>query len=215
MDSKVMAVVMSVALALVLASCGSPAGAESVGNDNAVANKESENARIDSGEAEKSNTPSNAAITEAEAKAIALQHANIAESDVTFLTLKLDRENGRLLYEVEFYSASTEYDYEIDATTGIILEYDTDIENYSPATPHKDSAANNSSATLSEEKAIEIALAKVPGATKANIRIHLDHDDGIVVYEGEIIYKEMEYEFEISATDGTVREWSAESVYDD
>ncbi|MDR3120409.1 MAG: PepSY domain-containing protein [Clostridiales bacterium] len=75
-----------------------------------------------------------AAITEADAKAIALRHAGLNESDVTFIRVRRDREDGRNVYDVEFYSGNTEYDYEIDAANGKILEFDSDVERFTPAT---------------------------------------------------------------------------------
>ena len=51
----------------------------------------------------------------------ALEHAGLTEADVTFVHVKLDRDDGRLEYEVEFYKDNTEYDYDIDANTGEIL----------------------------------------------------------------------------------------------
>ena len=100
----------------------------------------------------------------------------------------------------------TEYDYEIDAETGKILEFDHDAESYTPPA---------GTTVISREKAQEIALKKVPGATASHIRkLELDGDDGKKVYEIEIIYKEMEYELELSAADGTVLEFEAESIYD-
>jgi Predicted membrane protein len=78
-------------------------------------------------------------IGEAKAESIALTHAGLKESDVTFIKNHQDWDNGRAVYDVEFYSGNIEYDYEIDAITGEIREYGRDIENYSiatsPATP--------------------------------------------------------------------------------
>ena len=67
----------------------------------------------------------------------------------------------------------------------------------------------------SEKKASKIALGQVDGATESDLRIHQDTDDGRTVYEGSIIYNEMEYEFEIDAQSGDIIDWSSESVYDD
>lgn len=53
-----------------------------------------------------------------------------------------------------------------------------------------------------------MALARVPGATDANIELELDHDDGFVIYEGEIHYNNIEYEFEIDAGTGNFIKWS-------
>lgn len=64
---------------------------------------------------------------------------------------------------------------------------------------------------VSIEEARRIALERVPGATKASIKyIEMDIDDGHVTYEGEIVYEGTEYEFEISAEDGTILEWEVD-----
>ena len=52
--------------------------------------------------------------------------AGLSLSDVTFSKAKLERDDGRTLYEIEFYQGSTQYEYSIDATTGAVLEYETD-----------------------------------------------------------------------------------------
>lgn len=71
---------------------------------------------------------------------------------------------------------------------------------------------NNSNNTkISEEKAKEIALAKVPGATVQDIRqFKKDRDDGRYVYEGEILYNKTEYDFEIDAESGEIISWDQE-----
>ena len=132
------------------------------------------------------------------AKSIALSHAGLKSSDVTFVKGELDYDDGRRIYEVEFYSGNKEYDYEIDAATGDILSYDYEAESYTPS----------SGATITAAKAKQIALGKVSGATEANIReFKLDVDDGRAVYEGEIRYNGWEYEFEIDASTGAVISW--------
>lgn len=77
-----------------------------------------------------SNSSNNAAsssyIGVDKAKSIALGDAGLKSSSVTFTTAKLDRDDGRYIYEIDFYTSQKEYDYEIDATSGKIL--DRDIE---------------------------------------------------------------------------------------
>ena len=77
------------------------------------------------------NTTGTNIITMEEAKEIALTHAGLTEADVTFIKTELGIDDGRQEYEIEFYSGNREYDYEIDASTGKILSYDSDVENYS------------------------------------------------------------------------------------
>ena len=47
----------------------------------------------------------------------------------TVFKCQLDRDDGRLVYEVEVYSGTTEYDFEIDAQTGSILSRDVDYRD--------------------------------------------------------------------------------------
>ena len=39
---------------------------------------------------------------------------------------KLERDDGYMVYEIEFYSGGIEYEYTIDAVTGDIIEYDSE-----------------------------------------------------------------------------------------
>lgn len=149
------------------------------------------------------------ALTEDEAKAIALKDADIKEKDITNIRIKKDLDDGRTVYEVEFYVQNEEYDYEIDVNTGKIISKDYDIEDdfYNQTT-----TANGSD--ISQNEAIEIVLKRVPGATKQDVRIKLDVDDGHRIYEGEVYYNQTEYEFELSAADGKILEWSEEKEDD-
>lgn len=69
---------------------------------------------------------------------------------------------------------------------------------------------------LSEDDAKQIALSQVPGATEQNIlEFHSDYDNGRYHYDGKIFYEQIEYEFEIDASDGTILEWDVDSRYCD
>lgn len=52
----------------------------------------------------------------------ALAHAGFGEQDVRRLRCELDREDGAMVYEVEFDKDGFEYDYEINARTGAVLK---------------------------------------------------------------------------------------------
>lgn len=145
-------------------------------------------------------------ITLEAAKTTALNHAKLTADQVTFVKQKLDRDDGRQVYEIEFYTSDyKEYDYEIDAVSGLILEVDYDAESFTPP----DAAVTG---TISQDKAQEIALAKVPGATAKHMtKLTLDRDDGRLIYEIEIKYNGMEYKFEINAADGTILEMEMEA----
>ena len=62
----------------------------------------------------------------ASAKSIALNHAGLNSYNVTFTKAKLTTDDGIRVYDVEFRTASTEYDYEINAKTGKIIEFSSE-----------------------------------------------------------------------------------------
>ena len=149
-------------------------------------------------------TDGSAAITEDQAREIALADAGLTAEEVTFLKTQLDRDDGRLVYDVEFYTADyTEYDYEIDAADGTVLSSDFDAEGYT--------APADSATAITADQAKEIALAEVPGATVDDIyEFELDRDDGRLEYEGAIWYDGTEYEFTIDGYSGAIRSWEAD-----
>lgn len=57
---------------------------------------------------------------------IALDHAGVAQADICDLSCKLEEENGVMIYQVEFEHGQYEYEYEIDAKSGKILDVDID-----------------------------------------------------------------------------------------
>lgn len=65
-------------------------------------------------------------IDESEAFDIAAKHANVNIFDVRKKKIKQDFDDGMHVYEVKFKVNRTEYEYEIDASTGRILDYDID-----------------------------------------------------------------------------------------
>ena len=132
----------------------------------------------------------------------------LCSEKATFVKSKLDWDDGRRVYEVEFYADDyTEYDYEIDASTGKILSYDQDAEDYK--------APSNSGSYIGEEKAKSIAVSNVKGAGTNNVvKVEFDYDDGRAVYEVKVVYNAMEYEFEIDASNGKILSRDAESIYD-
>ena len=65
-----------------------------------------------------------AGITANDAKDAALSHAGLEESQVSDIDVDLDRDNGKLIYEVDFNSGNTEYDYDINAETGEVISAD-------------------------------------------------------------------------------------------
>lgn len=143
-----------------------------------------------------------ASITEEQAKEIAANHAGVAVADLTFHSVSLEEDDGRRVYDVEFYSGSTEYDYEIDAATGDILSYDNGVENFS--IPQQQGTATGS--YIGEDAAKAAALQRA-GLTEDQVRwekCELDEDDGRFSYELEFSSGQHEYECEVEAFTGEI-----------
>lgn len=149
-------------------------------------------------------------ITKEQAKTIALSHANIDISDTRMFRIIPEYDDGIAVYDVEFYANNKEYDYEIAQSDGRIISYDYDIEGYTPPITQSNTTNNssNQSNIIALTEAKSLVLAKVSGASEQDLHISLDYDDGKPVYEGEVYYGNIEYEFEIDATTGNFIEWS-------
>ena len=63
---------------------------------------------------------------------------------------------------------------------------------------------------ISVDEVNDIVLKRVPGASADDIKLEMDHDDGRILYEGELIHDGIEFEFKIDAYSGSVIEWEAE-----
>lgn len=70
-----------------------------------------------------------AKITKEEAKKIALKDAGATENEIRDFEIELDRDNGILKYEISFEKGNDDYDYDIDANTGKIINKEKDINN--------------------------------------------------------------------------------------
>ena len=150
------------------------------------------------------NATSTGTVDEAAAQKIALEHAGVKAADATITKSKLDYEDGRRVYDIEWYAGGAKYDYEIAVDNGEII---------SSAYEEKTVGADSRSVTVSEADAKKTALDRVSGATDKDLyEWKLDYDDGRPEYEGKIIYGGTEYEFTIDAATGSVMEWDAEKV---
>ena len=160
------------------------------------------------------------AIDQATAENIALEHAGVTEA--FFHRVELDYENGREVYEIEFFSGNTEYDYTVARDTGEILSYDQDIEGWGlgqgngqgNGNGRQNGQGNSTSSTaagpITLEEAVQLVLDRVRGASSEDVRIQLEEEDGRQVYEGEVICNRAEHEFEIDAATGDFIQWSVD-----
>ncbi len=68
-------------------------------------------------------------ISEEEALSICLKDAGVAKADIINERVQKDYDDGKDIYDVEFHVGQTEYNYDIDAVTGDILESESDIDD--------------------------------------------------------------------------------------
>jgi uncharacterized membrane protein YkoI len=139
-----------------------------------------------------------------EAEEIAIREAGgIIES------IELEKDDGRMIYEIELYgeNGDDDFDIDIDAVTGEVLRVDRDDDNNrgdwqikrdgKAASEVKTGASGQ--AYISSETAIEIAIKESPGKVT-----DLELDDG--AYEIEIKDGSHEYEYKIDARTGELLE---------
>lgn len=174
-------------------------------------------------------------ISLAQAEEIALTHAGKTADSVTFIKKDADLDDGRLIYEFEFYTANYQkYEYEVDAKSGEILAWDYDSDspyahqhagfhqkNPVQASTNKSGAPNRQAAKENPDQ-ISLNDAKAAALKKAGLkdnqvtwgRVYKEYDDGRLIYNGEFFYNLLEYEFEIDAVSGTILDWDVESIFD-
>ena len=159
------------------------------------------------------------AVDEETAVSIAMEHAGVTECSIH--RVELDTEDGRQVYEVEFFAGNTEYDYTIDRETGEILSYDQDIEGWGLGNGQQNGSGNgrkngqenstaSSSGPITLEEAVQLVLDRVPGASASDVQIEFERDDGKDIYEGEVTCNRTEHEFQIDASTGNFIEWSVD-----
>ena len=111
-----------------------------------------------------------------QAKQLALNHSKVAKNSAKMTKIRLDKENRKFIYEIEFYTERKKYKYNIDANTGKVLSY-SEKERSSASTVIRDDGKiinTNGSDTeirktpkyIGMEKAKEIAVSRIAGAKK-------------------------------------------------
>lgn len=216
---KILFIALSIFCIFFAAGCNGNTVANTSTNTSAASSSNSDDDTPDVSKTAQSQTEKNTQastsnstqISTDEAKKIALENAGVQESDAVYVNAKLDYDDGKAVYDVEFYSGSTEYDYEIDASTGAVLSYDHDIEN-SPAA----SASSSGEVKIDLDTAKATAL-KQAGLSEGNVTMKeakLEYDDGKAVYQIEFFDTQTEYDYKIDASSGAVLEFDKESIYD-
>ena len=142
------------------------------------------------------------------AKSIALEHSGLSENDVVFVEAKLERDNGRDEYDIEFTSNNVKYEYEIDAVSGNVLGFSSESISESRTDAGTSLADDGSQQiTLDEAKAIALEHAGFAADQAVFTKSELDYDDGTAEYEIEFKANGLEYEYKINASTGKIVEY--------
>lgn len=108
------------------------------------------------------------------------------------------RDDGVDVYKIKMKTSNRIYTLVYHARTGKLLEYEYNVIK-------KTSKKTSTNTYIGAEKAKEIALKKVPGADV--VKVEFDKDDGVPVYEVELIKGRYEYELKIHAKTGEILEY--------
>lgn len=143
----------------------------------------------------------NSYISVEKAKQIALENAGVKSSDAVFKKAYYDSDDLIAHFDIKFIAGGYEYEYEIEASSGKVLEKDIEKAPIREETPQ-----NNESEYISEDeaKAIAFAHAKVESKQVKYSKAELDSNDIIVHYEVEFVANGYEYEYEINAESGKI-----------
>ena len=145
----------------------------------------------------------------------ALAHVNANRNDVSRIEVDLDYENGRMVYELEFFYQNTSYEIEVAAISGEIAKYEYEArrENNTEVTPQVTptyvpqstsiTQAPSNNATITVEEAINLAMNHA-GVNK-NDAYDIDAE-----YEREGYYdvdfkaNGYEYNYDVDASNGSI-----------
>ena len=143
-----------------------------------------------------------------DAKNAALTDAGVSAADVVYTKEKLDYEDGIMVYDIEFYADTVEYEYEINAATGDVYSKSMEVNHAQTGHGHK-AQAGTSETYIDIDSATSTALnhAGFSAADVSRLKCEFDIDDGLAVYEVEFDKDGRKYEYTINAADGAIIEY--------
>lgn len=164
------------------------------------------------------------------AKSAAFAHAGLDTSQVTMGEVDFDYEDGRMVYELEFYASGAEYEYDIDASTGAVVKFSQ--EGGRPQTNSSagsggasgnvssgagsgtaQSGAGGTATDIGREDALAAALnhAGISQDQVYDLEVKREYDDGRLEYEIEFKTGGWEYEYTISAADSAILDYERDN----
>ncbi|EHJ52229.1 PepSY domain-containing protein [Streptococcus macacae] len=139
------------------------------------------------------------AINAEQAKTIALNDAGLSAGQIHSIKVHSDSDNDKPVFEVEFSSNDSDYDYTIDAATGFITEKDTDSHS-------NVNGSQKGLAKISANEAKNKALkdAGLNESRVSSLKVEADSDNDVPTYKIEFKYGKREYRYVLNALNGTI-----------
>lgn len=153
-------------------------------------------------------------IGETAATAIAYAAAGIKKEAVTVYECTIDLDDGMIVYDVEFAADGVEYECEIDALTGTVIQCEVEGGAEKP-TQSETVPENSGTVSFRTKEEIKTELLEKNSLTASeckNFEIELDYEDGIAKYEVEFVNGDTRYEYEVNAVNGKVISSSFETL---
>lgn len=166
---------------------------EQVAEQNSSKKKEKEDKKQNKNESNQTKNGSASVLTALDAIDIALK-----EFPGTVIEIERDKNNGRIIYEVELVSENEKSEMEIDAMSGDIISIKVKQSNDN---------GKYTDVKLSMAEAMKIALNQYNGNV---LEGELDTDNGGYVYEFEIERNGIEAEIEIDGNTGEILEYDVD-----
>ncbi|MCC8067429.1 MAG: PepSY domain-containing protein [Clostridiales bacterium] len=154
---------------------------------------------------------SEAYITAEEAQALAFEYSSKNEEEARYIQVAMDYNTGIVTYEVDFYIDSFKYEYEMNATTGELLEWEVEWKNEELlAIELEELEKSQNISGIGEEAAFEIALEHA-GVDASELIFQSTApacEDGQEFYEIEFYTDKYEYEYKIDIITGEILEYT-------
>lgn len=140
-------------------------------------------------------------LTKNQAKNIILEKV----PDGKILEFSYDNENNSPKYESEIVKDTMKYQVDVDAETGKIINFEQEVLK-------DQNDGKTSDKLISEDKAMDIMMNKVPKSTIQ--KFNLDKDGKNAEYEGVLTKVDIKYGITVDAKTGDIKEFRHEQVKD-
>ena len=170
------------------------------------------------------------AVTQTQATEIALDHAGVTQEELLSLSVKLEQEGGRQVFDIQFTTDDREYQYDVTSNSGEIINYSyqptgqtSQEEPQAEASQSQESQGTSSQASqqessqsqtqgITQEEAQTIALnhAGVTLEEATIYKVKADVENGRSVYDVEFAVGATEYDYEIAQDTGEILSYDAD-----